>query len=254
MARNFALSVAVLAGVVGLFGTGTSFAQAPQPAPKRLQLAFSADGTVTLDAQNVTVREILFEWARQCGCLVVNGDRLSGTPITVPLQFKSESQKVVLDSLLRTAPGYVLTPRRAVTGVSNYDMIYIVAATSTPVAAPYSSSTASVVPSPALPTPGSPDDEIPPVQPPGTPGGTQVPGTAANAPQRPTTSTPAFIPVPIVPIGGSASSSSAPQPGTMPAPGQPTSAPAPGQPTSAPPIPGQPMPVPVPAPAQPIIR
>ena len=73
----------------------------------------SYDGLVTLSAQNVTVRDILAEWARQCGCFVVNADRLAGAPLTVPIAFVAARQPDVLRSLLRETGGYALTPRRA---------------------------------------------------------------------------------------------------------------------------------------------
>ena len=67
------------------------------PSPRRLQLAFDADKRVTLTAQNVTVAEILGEWARHCDCYVVNANRLTGAPLTIPVQFEHASQAEVLD-------------------------------------------------------------------------------------------------------------------------------------------------------------
>jgi hypothetical protein len=118
---------------------------------------------VNLAAQNVAVRDILAEWARQCGCFIVNADRLSGV-VSTPMQFTHARQSDVLGSLLRQAAGYVLTPRRnGEPGVSNYETIYIL---------PSSNAVAGVyvpppVPAaaPALPTRGAPDDEIPPLTP-----------------------------------------------------------------------------------------
>ncbi len=62
-----------------------------QDAP-RLELSFDAAGAVTLRAHRVTVRQILAEWARQCGCLVVNADKLTGGPLQVPVEFQHETQ------------------------------------------------------------------------------------------------------------------------------------------------------------------
>lgn len=142
----------------------TSPAAAQMPSFERtLQLSFNADGTINLAAQNVTVRDILAEWARQCQCHVVNAEQLSGGVIMMPLQFERATQSAVLGSLLRQAAGYVLTPKRAGSpGGSNYETIFILA-TSNPVAGPY-------IPPPVtvpslLPTTGSPDDELPPVVP-----------------------------------------------------------------------------------------
>ena len=128
--------------------------------PRVLDLKFGENGLVTLTAQNVSVREILAEWARQCGCYVVNADRLTGGPIAVPLSFISASQPQVLRSLLRDTGGYALTPRRAGSvSVSEYETIYII----------HASGPVSYTPQVPVVTPivirGAPDDEIPPVMP-----------------------------------------------------------------------------------------
>lgn len=217
-------------------------------APVRsLKLAFNADGTVSLAASNVTVREILSEWARQCGCYIVNWDKLTGGPLPVPIQYERESQKKVLESLLRQAAGYVLTPRRTgSTIVSNYETIYILA-TSAPVGGAYVPPPGPAVPAMTMPTPGSPEDEIPPAgaqpisPPPGMPGGPPRPGmptampagpgmpAGATQPPRPGTTPSVFVP--IVPVGST-----------------PTATPVPGMPTNLPTPPsGMPVPI-VPAP------
>jgi hypothetical protein len=219
---------------------------APQAGPDRvLRLTFEPDGRVSLSAKGVTIREILTEWARQCGCYVVNGDKMTGGPIEVPLLFEHQSQATVLESLLRQAAGFVLTPQRAgVTSKSNFETIYIVA-TSTPAAGSYVPS--QTTPSYGVSTPGGPDDEIPPVTPmtpgavlalppaasaPSTPTSTAPPGMAPSS--YPTTSTPAPPPpgtpgtfVPIVPVTSGPAQPQAGSPGTV--------APAPAQ--TPPPIP-----------------
>lgn len=264
------LLTAVVTAVVLAAGT-PALAQDAPPA-RKLQLTFHEGGLVTLSAANVTVREILTEWARQCGCYVVNADRLSGGPLAIPVLFERTTQKKVLESLLRQAAGYVLTPKRADgMSVSNYETIYIlptstaVAGTYTPVAQPF----VSTVPPP---TRGAPEDEIPAVNtaPPnpaaaiGQAARPQVPGygTQAGAPGM-TSPPPGMVPtgqanrpigapgvfVPIVPVNPG-------QTGTMSGPGQapnvpqnmPTTTPqgTPGMPSAPPP-----MPVPiVPAPPQ----
>jgi hypothetical protein len=232
------LAVLTLAAAV-LSGDG---AAAQAPPVRTLQLAFHPDGLVSLSAQNVSVREILAEWARQCGCYVVNWDKLAGGPLTVPLQFERAPQGKVLESLLRQAAGFVLTPRRAGSqAISNYETIYILA-TSTASAGTY---VPPVTVPPAvmpMPTPGSPEDEIPGVglQPgmrpdppappqqapppgPGVPG--MAPGTAAPRP----VGTPGVF-VPIVPVGTPQSTAPAGQ--------------TPGTATSAPPMPVPIMPAP----------
>jgi len=175
-----------------------AFAQAlPQ---RTLVLAFEADGAVSLKGQNVTVREILAEWASRCGCYIVNAAQLAGAPLQIPVVFERAPQAAVLESLLRQAAGYVLTPKRAgSTSASNYDVIYILAtstASSTP-APSYTSAYPSSLAAAPISTVGSPDDEIPPVQPIRT---NNQPATPP--PPAPTTRTnsPGVSIVPIVPV------------------------------------------------------
>jgi hypothetical protein len=150
----------VLAGV--WLATGVS---AQQPSGRRLDLHFHADGTVSLGAQNVSAREILLEWRRQCGCEVINAEEVPGGAIMLPVQFDHADQRVVLQSLLRQAAGYVLTPRPAdSTAPSDYGTIYILArssASSGSYVPPVQAPTSLLQP----PTSGFPDDEIPPVSP-----------------------------------------------------------------------------------------
>ncbi len=61
------------------------------------------DGFVTIDAKNVTVRQILAEWARLGGTRVVNGDRVAGAPVTLHLVNVPERQ--ALEVLLRSVSG-----------------------------------------------------------------------------------------------------------------------------------------------------
>lgn len=200
-----------------------------------IQLSFDADGKVNLAARNVTVREILAEWARQCGCYIINAERMPGGPLPTPIQFEHATQQAVLESLLRAAAGFALTPKRAgSSGVSNFETIYILA-TSSPVASAY-------VPPPAtptmmMPTPGAPDDELPPVVPAfnraDTPQGSAPPGpgsspTPVPTPQQtpaariggvPSSFTPTTGAVPIVAMPpGQAPNTSTPQ--NMPTPSQ----------------------------------
>jgi hypothetical protein len=204
-----------------------------------LKLAFEPDGRVNLEAANVSAREILAEWARLCGCYVVNGDRLPATPLPVPIQFPHARQAEVLQSLLRPAGGYVLTPQRpGSTSQSVYETIFVVASAS-PAArppAPFAAPLSPIVPLQPV-TAGSPDDEIPPVQPvaPGVilpdaqnagqqrqqPPQPPAPASGGPAPPPPAAGVSA-VPLPIVPIG------TAPPP-RPPAPAQPA-APAGNQP------------------------
>jgi hypothetical protein len=194
------LSGAIAIGLVVSLPAGATAQSAP---PRVLQLAFEADGTVSLAAQNVTVRDVLAEWARLCGCYVVNADRLASAPFPVPVEFRRASQRQVLESLLRQAAGYVLTPRRPnSTGASLYETVYVLA-TSNPTSVPSAYSAYSPPVAVPLLTPGSPADEIPPVQPlvPQPIPGPVPPPT----PPQPSAPRPATVGVPapmiIVPIG-----------------------------------------------------
>jgi hypothetical protein len=109
------------------------------------------DGLVTLDAQDVTVRQILTEWARIGKTQIINVERITGGPITLTLEKVPEKQ--ALDIILRTIPGYVAMPRvTIVADASIYDRILIMA-TTTAVAA-----------RPQQPAPGFPGMQTPGVQ------------------------------------------------------------------------------------------
>ena len=86
------------------------------------------DGLVSLDAQDVTVRQILTEWARVGKTRIVNVERIAGGPIT--LRFDDTPEKQALDIILRAVPGYVAVPRATlVADASQYDSILIMATT-----------------------------------------------------------------------------------------------------------------------------
>jgi hypothetical protein len=100
------------------------------PAHAQLRLSI-ANGHVTLFAQNVTVREILAEWARIGQTKIVNAEKLSGPPVTIELDNVPEAQ--ALDTVLRSAAGYVMAPRAAgAPGASVYDRILILASSRPP--------------------------------------------------------------------------------------------------------------------------
>lgn len=86
------------------------------------------DGLVSLDAQDVTVRQILTEWARVGKTRIVNVERIAGPPVT--LLFENTPEKQALDIILRTIPGYMAVPRATpVADASMYDSILIMATT-----------------------------------------------------------------------------------------------------------------------------
>lgn len=167
-----------------------------------------ADGRVTLVARDVTVREILAEWARVGQTRIVNGEKLVGGPVTLQLDNVPEAQ--ALDTLLRSAAGYVMAPRAAAnSGASVYDRIMILATSRPP---------AMVAPAPtpfrAVPTPPvvagevEPDDDVefaPPAPP--------VPGMGAPVPGQQ-----AFPPFQAPPNNGQPAPMTLPRPGMLPAP------------------------------------
>lgn len=92
------------------------------------------DGLVSLDAQDVTVRQILTEWARIGKTRIINVERITGGPVTLKIDAMPEKQ--ALDLILRAIPGYMALPRETVLAdASLYDRILIMATTTT-VAAP----------------------------------------------------------------------------------------------------------------------
>jgi len=89
-----------------------------------------ANGRVTLIAEDVTVRQILAEWARVGETQIVNGDKMPGGPITLELRDVPEAK--ALEIVLRSAAGYVVAPRLTDRrGPSAYERVVILA-TSTP--------------------------------------------------------------------------------------------------------------------------
>lgn len=226
---------AALGVVIGISCVAVSAAAQGALPARELRLTFETDGTVSLSAAGVSVREVFAEWARLCGCLVANANNLTGS-LDVPVRFDHVPQQTVLASLLRKSAGYILTPRSAnMTGPSQFETVYVLA-TSNPVStpAPYSPPV-SYTPVPA-PTFGSPADEIPPVTPiPTLPGRTPaVPGAA----QTPVVNSPQGVMNPFAPAPSSGGSPPVQTPG-VPGPTQSSpNAPQPQAPMPA--VPGSP--------------
>jgi hypothetical protein len=197
--RSATLTLGLAAAVVAM-AAGPLAGQAPTA--RRLDIAFDQQGRVTLVAANVTVREVLAEWARVGGSRIVNADKLPGAPIPM-LQFENRPEMEVIDSLLRSAAGYILSPRTVRTsGPSLYEMVMVL-----PTSSPVASGALPAVPGPFR-TPGSPADEIPPVTPvtgvpaPATPPAQAPANTpAARPPAQPGVYVP-IVPVTPVPVGG----------------------------------------------------
>jgi hypothetical protein len=84
------------------------------------------DGRVTLDAVNVSARQILAEWAKIGGTTVVGAEKITGAALTLKLVDTPEQQ--ALDIILRNVAGFMAAPRRsASTGASAYDRILVMA-------------------------------------------------------------------------------------------------------------------------------
>jgi len=109
--------------VIALFG-----AAAPLRGEVRISMS---DGKVTVKANNATVREILAEWARAGHARIINGERVTGGPITIDLTNVPEGQ--ALDIILRSVAGYMAAPRAvAEANASLYDRIMILPTSTAP--------------------------------------------------------------------------------------------------------------------------
>jgi len=63
------------------------------------------DGRVTLNASNATVAEILAEWAKVGHTRIVNGELVTGEPVSIELTDVPEQQ--ALEVILRSAAGFI---------------------------------------------------------------------------------------------------------------------------------------------------
>ena len=89
------------------------------------------NGRVTLIAQDVPLRQILDEWARVGKTTIVNGDKLSGPPLTLELVDRPERE--VLDVLLRSASGYIVAQKDVTApGASVFDKVATVTVNGVP--------------------------------------------------------------------------------------------------------------------------
>lgn len=118
-------------GLSTLFPLGLAVVAFLQPLDaEELQLSIK-DGRVTLVARDVPLSEILAEWARVGQTTIVDGDKLKGPAVTLDLVDVTEAQ--ALQTLLRSASGYLAAPRRpGVPGASYFDRILILASSRAP--------------------------------------------------------------------------------------------------------------------------
>jgi hypothetical protein len=150
------IAVALVAGLS--FSTG--FAQAPAGNERQLEISFTGSN-VTLKAKNVSLPQILAEWSRLSGCVILNAERLPSTPITIPVLYENMSQRAVLESLLRPAAGFILSPRTAGrAGATDFELVYILA-TSNPTPSGYAGGSTYQPPVTAVDPP-----DVPPIPPP----------------------------------------------------------------------------------------
>jgi len=197
---------------------------------RKLELSFS-NGTVALDAQNVSVREVVAEWQRRGGCQFVHADQLPAAPVALQLP-AGTPELDALDSLFRalatptTGYGYIVAASTDhAADKSSCGAVYILATSRPSAAASYG---IAPVQAPIVAPIRNPDDELPPVtafppiqrpQMPGQPPGTTPPPAAA--PQNSSPNAPLFGPVApnapgVVPLNPSAAPA-APQPNGTPA-------------------------------------
>lgn len=117
------------------FGVAASLL-AVSPAAADLQVTMQ-NGRVSLVAKDVTVRQILTEWARVGQTKIVNVERIPGGLVSLELLNVPEAQ--ALDILLRSVSGYMAAPRAIdAANLSRFDRIVVMptsAAPRTPVSA-----------------------------------------------------------------------------------------------------------------------
>ncbi|MEQ1898274.1 MAG: hypothetical protein ABL971_12885 [Vicinamibacterales bacterium] len=119
------------------------------------QVALSMrDGLVTMDARNATVRQILSEWAKVGRVAVVNGETVTGPPVT--LQLASLPEQQALDIILRGVAGYMVVARAGgaplEASLARFDRVLILPASAVP-PAPAAGTRTAQAPRPGAPAP-----------------------------------------------------------------------------------------------------
>src|SRR5437762_14246869 len=116
---RLALAVVLISGCASLASAGD------------LKLTLT-NGRATLIAQDVPLRQILDEWARVGKTMIVNGEKLTGPPLT--LQLVDRPEREVLDLLLRSASGYIDAQREvSIAGASVFEKVMILPVSRGPV-------------------------------------------------------------------------------------------------------------------------
>ncbi len=206
---------------------------APSPAlAGELRLSI-ANGRVTLIAQDVPLKQILDEWGRVGQTTIVGSDKLTPGNVTIELRDVPESK--ALETVLRSASGYIAKPRTLMAGgsaTSSYDRILIMAPSRAPAAPPPPAASFRTQPPMMNPMPIDDDGEPANVLPPGAMPYNGMP-MAQPFPGAP--------PPVQAPPGGQQPPMTAPRPGMLPAPPNPNpNFPAAPYQVPAPPQPGRP--------------
>ena len=198
--------------------TAVVIGSASVAAAGELKLTLS-NGRATLIAQDVPLRQILDEWARVGQTTIVNGDKLTGPPLT--LQLVDRPEREVLDLILRSASGYIAAQRPInLAAASQFDKVMILPVSRGPVGVVSAPPSQFRQPPPQpMPMPMVEDDDNPVEQPQIMPPGVGPQNGPAQFPFQPQPAQPA--------------PNTAPRPGILPAPPQ-------GQPNPYGPPPGAP--------------
>lgn len=207
----------------------------PSPAAAGELRVSIGNGRVTIVAQDVTVKQILDEWGRIGQTKIVGAERLPPTPITIELRDVAEGR--ALESLLRSASGYIAKPRVLAAGAvaaSTIDCVLIMPASRAPAATAVAPTFNARQPQPMMLTPNIVDDDVDPPSPIMPPG---------SVPQNPQMQMPMNYPGAPMQQGQPAQQT-LPQPGMLPqAPNIPTNPyQNPQQPIRPPGLPGVPGP------------
>ena len=194
-----------------LAGLFTALASAASAGDLRFSLA---NGRATIVADDVPVRLILAEWARVGKTTIVNADKLAGPAVTLQLIDVPEQQ--ALETLLRSASGYVVAQRATyVAGASMFDRVLIMPTSRPPAVSAIAPPPSFNAPPRPMPMPTSDEDDpadAPVVVPPGMmpqanpngPHSMPAPGMPVNPeqPQQPLTAPrPGMLPAPTTPPG-----------------------------------------------------
>ncbi len=163
--------------------------------PARAELVITMhDGLVTVNAKDVTLRQIMAEWAKVGQTKIVNAEGIAGGPITISLVDVPEEK--ALATLLRSVSGYLAAPRPTVVkNAARYDRILVVPTAATP-ARPTTAAPPPAFPQPRLQAPQNNDDgddgpppPAPPLASPSAPLAAPAPGQQPRGPVFNNTST-----------------------------------------------------------------